>query len=257
MQTNKHIFLSPHLDDAIFSCGGLINHITTMQNQTAIIINAMAGDPPDPLPETPIIRDLHERWRAGESPVAVRRSEDEAAVRSLNVRSVYMPLPECVYRTAQNIALYPSEESLFGEVHPLDPAHTLLESTSLPAIDEISHLYAPLAAGHHVDHQVIRDWAYSLAKKNPALTLLFYEDYPYSQQSASMDTALALHPRPLQPEIVPLDEDDFEAKVRAIQHYRSQLSTFWRDEHELRQQVRAFMTGVGDGQLAERYWRPE
>jgi len=58
-----HLFLSPHLDDAVYSCGGTIHQLTS-QGTPVQILTFMAGDPPTPLPDTPITRDLHRRWDA-------------------------------------------------------------------------------------------------------------------------------------------------------------------------------------------------
>ena len=114
-----HLFLSPHLDDVALSCGGLIHQLAT-HGQTVTVRTIMAGDPVV-VPDTPLIRDLHRRWAAGDNPMKIRREEDECAWRQFGVSVEHLPLPDCPYRmNTAGEALYPVNESLFGAVHPDD-----------------------------------------------------------------------------------------------------------------------------------------
>ena len=172
-----HLFLSPHPDDAVLSCGGLI-HQLTQKGEPVTILTVMAGDPPDPLPDTPLVRELHQRWKIGENPVAVRRQEDEAAARVLGARVEFLSIPDCIYRTAGGVGLYPvGDDDLFGDIHPDDPARALLLQTPMPHSSDAGRIYVPLGVGNHVDHQLVVAWA--LEKLGGALdTVFFYEDYP-------------------------------------------------------------------------------
>jgi LmbE family N-acetylglucosaminyl deacetylase len=227
-----HVSLSPHLDDAVLSCGGFIHHLT-QQGQPVLILTLMAGDPPDPLPDTPIVNDLHSRWQAGYNPSATRRREDEAATAVLGASVQHLELGDCVYRMAGGRALYPSEESLFGEVQPDDPAIDFLRHTVLPGYQA---LYAPLGVGYHVDHQIVRDWARSLAG------VKFYTEYPYHRDTIAIDRALA-HFAPAQPrpQRIALNDADVSAKIRAIACYESQISTFWADHTAMANETRTIM----------------
>lgn len=255
----RHVFLSPHLDDAVLSCGGTIHHLT-QQEVPVLIHNTMAGDPPNPLPDSPLVRELHERWQVGENPMAIRRQEDEAAAQVLGASVEFaMELPDCIYRTANGSAIYVAgDDDLFGEIAPDDPAHAVLEKTPLPAAD---YLYVPLGVGHHVDHQLVRDWVLSTVgaqRAAPLPKILFYEDYPYAENEQLTIQTLHLpvfKGLRIEPDVRRLKMADFDAKCTAITKYWSQLSTFWRDWGEMRSQMLAFMLRAGNGELAERYWR--
>ncbi len=249
-----HLFLSPHLDDAILSCGGTI-HRLVQTGQPVTVLTIMAGDPPEDPPDTPIVRDLHQRWQAGYHPTATRRQEDLAAAQSLGAQVMHLPVADCVYRTVQHqgemIALYPSEESLFGEVSPDDPAFEVLRSLSLPTAEVI---YVPLGVGYHVDHQLVRDWALTLEKTNGA-TLKFYEEYPYINDTMKIDRALAYYKaQTLRAEILTLSEEDVLAKIGGIDCYVSQISTWWDGPAQMAQATREIMLTKGAGQPAERFW---
>jgi LmbE family N-acetylglucosaminyl deacetylase len=251
----RHLFLSPHLDDAILSCGGYMHQLST-RGESVTCLTIMAGDPPTPLPDTPLVHELHGRWSIGENPVAVRRDEDRRAMRIVGAKARFLDIPDCIYRTAEGAALYVNGGAdLFGDVHPNDPARAALARQNPPEFETISHLYIPLGAGHHVDHQLIVEWGLALANRNPQINVLIYTDYPYAEDEGAVQRAFEAFPLKLTPEIKLMDESDFETKAAAIREYRSQISTFWATADEMTIRLRQFMLKTGDGQLAERYWR--
>ena len=178
----KHIFFSPHLDDVVLSCGGMIYQLA-QAGQSIEVIAVFAGDPP-PGPLTPFAQSLHERWQGD---YADRRREDVASLNHVGAEAFHWPYPDAVYRRdgKTGAALYGSEESIFGEVHAVDA--DLIESVAarLQAIDAPARLIVPLAAGGHVDHQVVRRAAESLGQ-----VLTYYEDYPYVENPDRLDLAL-------------------------------------------------------------------
>lgn len=242
----QHVFLSPHLDDAILSCGGLIHQLTT-RGESVLIITLMAGDPPDPLPDTPLVRDLHTRWEIGENPVAIRREEDIHAAGAVDAAVRHLTIPDCIYRTADSQPLYAHEQDLFGDVHNSDPARNALRGVVLPGD---AMIYAPLGIGNHVDHQLVLQW---ILAHQPG-KLRFYEDYPYSERMSRLLNTIGKFPKIIISDTIPIEAESFEAKCRAIAQYRSQLSTFWTDLDEMKQNVRQHMLKTGEGILAERYW---
>jgi LmbE family N-acetylglucosaminyl deacetylase len=122
------LFLSPHYDDAVLSCGGLI-HKLAGEGKNVVVRTIMGGAPSAGMPETPITRTLHARWGAGENPVEARIKEDEAAISSLGAKAEHMVYwTDCVYRLSRKgEALYTTEESLWADVHPDDVAAQLLD----------------------------------------------------------------------------------------------------------------------------------
>lgn len=245
-----HLFLSPHLDDAVLSCGGTI-HQLTQRGQAVTILTVMAGDPPDPLPDSPIVRELHTRWQIGETPVAVRRQEDIAAAQVLGAKVIHQTIPDCIYRTVNGQPIYVDNPGLFGAVHPKDPAHKQLAQITFAS--GITTLYAPLGVGNHVDHQLVRDWALEIAQQQPDIALKFYEEYPYSDDTIAIDSALSHFTVHLLPEYVALTDADIQAKIAAVTCHQSQISTFWADTAQMAQAIRAALQPIDDDQPVERY----
>lgn len=261
-----HLFLSPHLDDAVLSCGGQI-HTLSAAGHSVVVYTVMAGKPQGPLPQSPILDDLHARWGTAGNPIAERRWEDIKAVRRLGGMARHGALLDCVYRvryapTGEPQALYPSEESLWQEPLPDDPALALLEAMPLlyPQADAV---HVPLGAGGHVDHRLVRDWGRRLARANPDVAVFFYEDYPYTRHPDSIQHALKVFAgESLTPVVIPLEETALQAKIEAIACYESQISTFWPDVETMAAEVRATAEQIGGWKsaggrmLAEREWQP-
>lgn len=238
------LVLSPHYDDAVYSLGGLL-HRWTREGHAVVILTVMAADPPELPPDSPIVRDVHARWEAGKNPVPARRKEDEEAARILGAGLRFGTVADCIYRCdAQGQALYPDEAALFGAVHRSDPAPRMLDA-SLGEMKAPEMLLAPLAAGHHVDHQIVQAWAWRLAARWPETALVFYADYPYSRNAAAVQQALAPVAELVTARQFALSAADIEAHIRAAAAYRSQRSTFWEDDETLAAELRAgFAAGI-------------
>ena len=112
-----------------------------------------------------------------------------------------------------------------------------------------ARLVVPLTAGKHVDHVITRLAAEQL------------QDRPDLLRGLSLRRAAGTHDACLgiaaewASETIGLSEDALQAKIEAFLQHRSQISTFYRDDEEVRQRMRAYAEAVGQGRPAERYWR--
>lgn len=236
----EHIYISPHLDDAVLSCGGLIFR-QAHAGQRVAVVTVFAGNPPEDVSPSDFALDLHARWEAP-NPTAARREEDLAALHFLHshIAVIHLPLPECIYRrdTVSGAPLYATEEALFGNVHPTDPAFVALQAP--PIISPGTLVYAPLGVGNHVDHQVVR-----FAADSWGMNLCYYEEYPYT--IGDYQGAASSAPTGWRREVTLPDADSLAAKVRAIAHYASQISTFWDSLEHMAREIATY---------EERVWYP-
>jgi LmbE family N-acetylglucosaminyl deacetylase len=249
----RHIYLSPHLDDAVLSCGGSI-YQQARRGESVAVITVFAASPPPGEPLSPFARSLHDRWRDSApgaefaDPPAKRRAEDRRALAALDehIDVIHHTLPDCIYRRdpATGAALYTTEAALFSPVHPADPALAAL--SRLPEFPPGAVLYAPVGAGGHVDHRLLREAA--LACDASSAGIRFYEDYPYAAEPGAVEAALG--GAGWEPVVVPLDADALAARIAAIAEYRSQISTFWPDRDAMAAAIRAHARAVG----GERFW---
>ena len=274
----QHIFLSPHLDDAVLSCGGLLAQLTRQQ-QPVRVINIFAGSPPKDHPLSAFARYQHRQWSKAlatqvpqpsgnktphpSSFVALRRAEDAAALSHFNAQVSYLNFPDCIYRgkAERNMWYYTADEDIFGPLHPAEAGLPQKIFRALQREIETTsalRLYAPLGVGNHVDHQLTVLAAAQLAKQGYPLT--FYEDYPYAQRnpgdvSRAVQNCSQILAASLQPAPVFLSETRLRVKIRAISAYTSQLETLFGGQNAMKQQVTTFARAVGNGQLAEQLWQ--
>lgn len=251
MDTYTHIYLSPHLDDAVLSCGGRIWQ-QARAGERVLVVTLFGGAPPSTAPLSPFAQSLHARWGYPADATLRRQEEDQAALAILGAEALHWPYADCIYRQAPaGDFLYANESSLWGTIHPADEslvAELARRIAALP-LGKKGSLYAPLAAGHHVDHQIAR-----CAAQHSGRSPVYYEDYPYAAiDPLAVQTALG--DRKWRAEVVSLSEEALHAKIAAIACYRSQLGTFWSGAAEMAASVRAFAEQAGNGKPAERYWR--
>lgn len=245
-----HIYLSPHLDDVVFSCAGQIWQ--QVQAGARVLVVTVFGSPPAlDAPLSPFAQVLHARWAHPFDGGARRQEEDRAALALLGAEGQHWPYADCIYRqTPDGCFPYASEEALWAEIHPAEEeliAELAGRAAELQA-GPTAALYVPLGAGRHVDHRIVRR-----AAEASGQPLTFYEDYPYAEDPRQVREVLG--GGAWQVHRVPLPEEALRAKIAAISCYGSQISTFWASTAEMAARVRAFAERSGEGVPAERYWR--
>jgi LmbE family N-acetylglucosaminyl deacetylase len=207
------LFLSPHLDDVAFSCGGTLARLKA-RGWTVAVITTFTRSVPHPTGFA-----LACQTDKGIAPevdyMALRREEDRDFAARLGVdRLEWIDLPEAPHRGYERATLFtpPRAEDTIG---------TALVDTLTPLLAELKPdlVFAPQALGSHVDHV-------QLVRTLPALGLeasrtLFYRDTPYAvrQPQARPDPAL---PEGLDPLAVDVTAQ-LTAKVDGCTCYRTQV----------------------------------
>lgn len=245
----RHIVLSPHLDDAPLSCGGAI-HRWAAAGEPVLVVTLMTGDPPAG-PLSPFADYQHAAWDVSAAEAfAARRAEEAAALQELDADWRHLGFLDCIYRRNETGFFYTSNEAIFGAIHPADASLVDALSKRLAALELSAPgaaVYAPLAIGNHIDHQLVRQAAGRWRSRD----LLYYEDYPYAGRLGAQTDA------PQTPSLrIPLARADMEAKIRAIGRYRSQMNMLFGNAAQMESDVWAFgrRTADGDG-WAERFWQ--
>lgn len=228
----RWIYISPHFDDAILSCGGLIAGQSRRGLQVEIWTVCAGYPPPGPLSD--FASRLHQTWDSGDGiqTVELRRQEDERAAECVGADLVHFDIPDCIYRQAPSgEALYP--ESVFGPPRPEEAdlperIATAMRSELLPG----DNLAAPLALGGHIDHRLVRQAVDSLNFPH-----YYYADIPYLFNDPESLTPAAAG---LQAQRFPVSAADLREWLDGIAAYRSQLSSLLKDERTLKAAVRGY-----------------
>jgi LmbE family N-acetylglucosaminyl deacetylase len=236
-------YLSPHLDDAALSCGGLIWEQTHSGNLVQVW-TLCAGDPP-PGPLSTFAESLHLRWGTGPRTGVTRREEDLRTCAVLGATARHFSNPDCIYRRSSKTgeALYPSEESIFGPVHPEDAllASELAQQIS-QAVMPGADIVCPLALGGHVDHRLVR-----AAAEKAGCGLWYYADYPYVLEEGISPSFI---PMPgCEARLFPITREGLTAWTAAIAAYASQISTFWPDLISMQTAIERYCSEQGGVRL--------
>ena len=265
MKPYDHIYLSPHFDDAALSCGGTI-HQQGEAGQAVLVVTICAARPRRAL--SPLAQKIHAAMGGADDLVGTRRQEDREAVNRLGADLVWLDFPDGLYRGVAEAWYYLSISALFGPIHPGDVA---LAEAIASAIEEHAPggprttLYAPLAVGRHVDHQLAHRAAWALRAQG--WRVVFYEDYPYADPAyrlpfdekniATLGATLAgLAKARLTPRLVRLSEDDLQARIDSVRAYRSQVPLLFDDAATMAARTRAFASDFDAQGPAERFWIP-
>ena len=168
----RQIFISPHLDDAVLSVGGLI-HAQNRSGLSPMVWTIMAGMPPNEV-LSPLAQQLHDTWGLDSAREAthIRRKEDNQALKPLGAQVLHYDFLDCIYRRdKQGIPLY---DDIFLPLHPEDD--DLGESIMLHLGSNLhpdDQLYCPLGIGMHVDHLHVRRSVGALG-----FSMRYYADIP-------------------------------------------------------------------------------
>jgi LmbE family N-acetylglucosaminyl deacetylase len=157
------LVLSPHPDDAVLSCGGLL-----VQHSDAVVVTAFSGDAPEP--RRPALARL--------ALPALRRLEDARAMELLGCEHQILGLPDAIDRRDEaGHVIYASLPELFAAVLPADAARCSEIQAALKNQIGERVLLCPMAVGAHVDHQLCAHVGRRLAAEGHSVW--FYEDAPY------------------------------------------------------------------------------
>lgn len=241
----RWVYISPHLDDTVLSCGGLI-YEQSLQGTPVANWTLMAGYPWS-IRLSSFAARIHAEWGTGSAwrTIYLRRQEDRHAARTVGAQVRHFNFVDMIYRRASgNGFLYP--EDVFVERHRLDAR---LPSRIAETLERCLHLddvlVCPLAVGGHLDHVLVREAAEML--KRP---LWYYADIPYLLQHPE---ALIPATRGLTSTLFPILETGLQAWQAGIAAYASQLSTLFRGDVKMPEAIRAYW-GTETGL---RLWRVE
>lgn len=169
----RWVYISPHLDDIIFSAGGLI-YEQAQKKITVEIWNVMSGFP-EQVELSPFAKAIHHHWgtNSAEEAMRVRRTENEDATKIVGAKNRYLNFVDSLYRTkSDGHALYINSFSPLHEDEKELPHQVAEEISKHHLPDDI--LVCPLALGGHIDHVIVRE-AIELLDISP----FYIADIPY------------------------------------------------------------------------------
>jgi LmbE family N-acetylglucosaminyl deacetylase len=197
---SRCLFISPHLDDAVFACGEWI-----ASSANPIVVTIFAGFAPADAPLTMWDRECG--FDEGDDVIALRRHEDRRALDSLGAAAIQLDF----------------RDDQYGEPRPTrDITDTLAELVEREAP---SALHVPLGL-FHSDHRRSSDASLALFDRFAARAWHVYEDAIYRCIPGAVDErarVLAGRRFVLERRSPAMARDAAARKRRAVGCYRSQL----------------------------------
>ena len=165
MAENSWIFISPHFDDVVLSCGALVWELTH-QNNAVEIWTIMGGYPPDEV-FSPFADMMHQAWGlTGRTVVNMRREEDQAACAMLGAQHRHWHWPDVIYRRDPQTGAYAvnNNTELFGNAPNNELVKTVADALA-EALPVDALIVLPIGLGGHVDHKTVVQAGQLLAGK--------------------------------------------------------------------------------------------
>lgn len=185
------LFISPHLDDAILSCGALLAHLAHTCPVTVVTVFS-SGSPPPRLGIS-----ARRQLRAlgvtdAEAYFNERQAEDISVLEEIGVPWIHLGLREALSRRVGEASTGPSGRGRAtyptfryhagrGRIARSDFKLTAEVGAMLRQVvvdSDAKVVFGPLGIGRHVDHLITRDVVTGLN-----LCSVYYSDFPYSERS--------------------------------------------------------------------------
>lgn len=198
------VVASPHLDDAVLSCGQFL-----AGRPDAHLVTVFAGEPPTDVSTT---FDRNSGFQTAQQAIYARRLEDERAAKRLHAHAVHLAFVDNQYRDLLSLGL--SVDDLAGGLF-----------TALDRVQQRT-LLAPLGI-EHPDHMLVSTAAL-LCLLDPDVDVVFYEELPgrvlWPEQAAARLASITeqIAPLGLRLDLTFVGTGPMAAKARAVDEYRSQ-----------------------------------
>ncbi len=187
------LFLSPHLDDAVLSCGALMRALAPHGGVRVLTVFTETT----PGPHTRAARAFLRQCAHPDADTLfdARQAEDRAVLDGLAVDHAQMGLPDALFRRRDVPAPVARLGRLLPEIDHRYPTfrydiakgrvsrgdRPLAARLAAQVADEVRErdvdlVFCPLGVGRHVDHLLVRD----LGRHHPE-RVVYYSDFPYDQ----------------------------------------------------------------------------
>jgi LmbE family N-acetylglucosaminyl deacetylase len=214
--TGRWIFISPHLDDVVLSCGGII---PLLAKQVKVEVWTIFCGAPWFGPYSSLANWFHSvsGGQKGKKLFKIRKAEDVEALTQLSLTGYrHFQWKDAIYRrTLLGTPLYTdcrqsrwhrNDEILISAIR-----RRLRTSTTSSDL-----LICPLGIGSHVDHLLVNKACQQLMSRHR----LWYAEIPYSQR---YPTEFESATRDAEQLTASISEDDTESWIRSTLKYRTQI----------------------------------
>ncbi len=191
MKDKNIYFISPHLDDAVFSCGSLLLNLIKNNNVNVINVFTKAGNGKQTISANRFLKNCN-----FEDPIKLfedRVNADKNLFKSIGVNVVNLDYTDALWRTktgfvAKTLGRVVPEFMHVYPIYRLNIANGKISSYEINLIDEIAEklkkiipknsiVFCPFAYGSHVDHVIVRNACERVFEE-----IIYWSDFPYNTE---------------------------------------------------------------------------
>ena len=184
---NMHfLFISPHLDDTVFSCGAYIGKLCALGYPVSVL-TIFSGSPAGNL--SVLASMLHLEWGLPKDATEFRREEDRQALAVLGGKALHAGFLDSIYRRDAE-----SGKPIYRRLKEILGQETVQETQLVKEIalylagvlqeGTYNHTFVPLGLGGHVDHLITHAAMRLVMERRTDTQFHFYEDLPYAISDA-------------------------------------------------------------------------
>lgn len=184
-------FISPHLDDAVFSAGLVIRHLSKKIKTVVINVFTKADKRPYTLSAKTFLRQCG--YSDAEALYVDREKEDATVLQNIADKVINLGFVDALWRKKQQQTILSKVFKNVPEVHMLYPTYLFHikrgkvakedEQTILSIRRKLSEIitssnavvFCPFAIGNHIDHVITR-----IACERTFPNLIYWSDFPYN-----------------------------------------------------------------------------
>jgi LmbE family N-acetylglucosaminyl deacetylase len=227
----RWIYISPHLDDAVLSAGGLI-YDQTRAGVDVEIWTLLCGFPPSE-ELSPFAQELHSDWGipTAAEVIAARRAEDIKAAGIVGAKTVHFDFLDCIYRRGKNGEWLYSDIYIPPHADEKDFPAQMAESISA-RLKPTDQLVCQLGLGSHLDHVLVRRAVELLQRP-----ILYDVDIPYL---FNFPGELASKTVGMKAKTHRITDSGLRSWQEAIAAYESQLGSLFDSPEAMRKQIEQY-----------------
>lgn len=227
---NKNIyFISPHLDDAILSCGQLISHLCKLSKITIITVFTNIHFDKPTLSARQFIKQC-----GYDSPKKLqndRTYEDKKTLSSIGCQIIHLGYNDALWRKKPTSKLLDAIGRVIPEVLHIYPTYRWhlrkgkISDYDQSLINDLSNqlkviipnnslIFCPIAIGNHIDHKITK-----IACQKMFNQIIFWTDFPYNRKNQV--TKISLKQNHIKEEF--MFSKNITEKIKLINGYKSQI----------------------------------
>ncbi len=246
MEKNKIIIFSPHFDDAVFSCGGMM--LNKLREGNSVYVVTVFSGKPNYNNLSKFSAAIARRGWTEE-----RARENNEVLGNLKVKINDLGYLDAIFRrNDRNKNVCTSWSDVFsGSLKKIKEEEKLYKDIKKKCSDILtsasSEVYFPLSLGSHIDHAIVSQIGREISSVANNFKVFFYEDLPYASTSPVKNKILERY------QVAKSEKIDIRKKLKLVAKYKCSLEV-GDDAQTKMDSIRKCAANTGSQEYQEIFW---